>query len=245
VLFVKQAILAQGGSPPVDLQHLVFSTRQLTDDCSLSSCGIAHECTQHVRVTSSGSGPSGESTATRKAEQQLDQPVQILVAALTASGGSSSSTAAPSATPATAATAAAAPMIARTRESVKRIMREMKKVHADKHPAIDIFPSTEDVGFWRAIIEGPGGTPYRGGTFAVWIKFPSDYPQMPPEIRFVMPIIHCNINSQGRICHSIFDRNWSPDTTICTVMKLVYGLLLCADTSDPLDSDRALAFYDD
>lgn len=186
-----------------------------------------------------------EDTATRTQEVQLTEPVQSLEGALTAAAGPGAAGTPVASVASETVTAAASAPTPRSRESLRRIMREMRGVHSDNHPAIDVFPSTRDVGFWRAIIEGPDGTPYRGGTFATWVKFPPDYPQSPPEIRFVTPIIHCNINSQGRICHSIFDRNWSPDTTISMVLKLVYGLLLSPDTSDPLDSDRALAFYDD
>jgi ubiquitin-protein ligase len=49
----------------------------------------------------------------------------------------------------------------------------------------------------------------------------------------------------GKVCPSIFDKNWTPDTGIMTVLQCVYGLLLTPDTTDPLDSTLALAFYDD
>ena len=45
-------------------------------------------------------------------------------------------------------------------------------------------------------------------------------------MRFVTPIKHCNINSYGRICHSIFDRNWSSDAKFSTLLSCIYGLLV-------------------
>ena len=45
------------------------------------------------------------------------------------------------------------------------------------------------------------------------------------------------------MCHSILDRNWSPDTSIEMVLGCVYGLLLNPDYEDPLDSSLALEFY--
>ena len=66
---------------------------------------------------------------------------------------------------------------------------------------------------------------------------------MPPEIRFITPIRHCNVSPYGRICHSILDRNYTPDTAVSTIFNCIYGLLLQPDVSDPLDSTLALSFY--
>merc|ERR1711900_18776 len=79
----------------------------------------------------------------------------------------------------------------------------------------------------------------------MYINFPEDYPGSPPELRFITSIKHCNINSYGKVCHSIFDRNYTADTRISTILQCVYGLLLNPDVDDPLDSTLALEFYND
>jgi ubiquitin-protein ligase len=79
----------------------------------------------------------------------------------------------------------------------------------DPHPYIKVFPCEEDVGFWRILLQAPEETPYEGGTFLLYIHFGESYPMSAPEMRFVTPIHHCNINSNGKICHSIFNRNYS------------------------------------
>jgi len=137
------------------------------------------------------------------------------------------------------------PPVSRSHDSTRRIMSELRKLQQHPHPSVDIYPCEENIGFWKVILEGPDSTPYKNGTWLLWVKFPADFPQTPPEIRFETPIFHCNINSHGKICHSIFDRNWSAETTMSTVLECIYGLLLSPDTSDPLDSTHALAFYDD
>merc|ERR1712134_78381 len=93
-------------------------------------------------------------------------------------------------------------------------------------------------------MEGPGGTPYQKGTWLLSCQFSQGYPEQPPEIRFVTPIRHCNVNSYGRICHSILDRNYTTDTTVLSIMHCIYGLLLNPDYEDPLDSTLALEFYE-
>lgn len=53
------------------------------------------------------------------------------------------------------------------------------------------------------------------------------------------------MNSQGRICHSIFDRNYSPAITFKQIVDAVYGLILTPEPDDPLDSVIASFFLSD
>eukprot|EP01062_Namystynia_karyoxenos_P061728 TRINITY_DN541_c0_g1_i6.p1 TRINITY_DN541_c0_g1~~TRINITY_DN541_c0_g1_i6.p1 ORF type:complete len:1950 (+),score=620.65 TRINITY_DN541_c0_g1_i6:99-5948(+) len=133
---------------------------------------------------------------------------------------------------------------ASARQRVRHIISQLRAQQRDGHPNFRIFPS-EDIGFWRMVMTGPEGTPYRGGCWLLYMDFPEEYPDAPPELRFVTPIKHCNINSYGRVCHSIFDRNYTRETTVRTLLDCAYGLLLTPDVADPLDSTLALSFYDD
>ena len=47
-------------------------------------------------------------------------------------------------------------------------------------------------------VAGPGDTVYAGGCWLAYVRFPIDYPMMGPEIRFVTPIHHCNVNTHGK-----------------------------------------------
>uniref|UniRef100_A0A8C1JTH6 UBC core domain-containing protein n=1 Tax=Cyprinus carpio TaxID=7962 RepID=A0A8C1JTH6_CYPCA len=90
--------------------------------------------------------------------------------------------------------------------------------------------------FWRIVMKGPPETPYENGTFELYCQFGRDYPVKPPVVRFYTPIYHCNINSVGRICHHIFDRNYSADVTMREILDAVHGLLILPEAEDPLDS---------
>ena len=125
-------------------------------------------------------------------------------------------------------------------KTAKRLMKELRKIMKNPHPDITILPSYENIRFWRVIIKGPDGTPYRSGVWLAYIHFGNNFPHSPPKLRFVTPIKHCNINSYGRVCHSILDRDWSYDTTIKTVIDCIYGLLLTPEFDDPLDATLAL-----
>ena len=79
----------------------------------------------------------------------------------------------------------------------KRILQELSYYQTHPHPAIEVFPGEEHIDFWRIIMEGPEDTPYEGGIFELFIEFINEYPSKPPNIRFITPIYHCNINSSG------------------------------------------------
>ncbi len=124
---------------------------------------------------------------------------------------------------------------------VKRIMAELKFLQKNPHPAIDIYLS--DLSTWYLVIQGPDSTVYANGCFLMKCVFSKQYPTVAPEITFITPIKHCNINSTGRICHSILSRNYTSDVNMKIILDCIYGLLLQPDTSDPLDSVLALSFF--
>ena len=97
---------------------------------------------------------------------------------------------------------------------MRRIMRELRKVVNEKHPAIDVYTSVENAFFWIIVVQGPEGTPYEKSAFKAYVDFPASWPQRPPQVRFVTAIRHCNVNSYGRVCHGILGRDWMADTEV-------------------------------
>eukprot|EP00800_Vazella_pourtalesii_P006434 TRINITY_DN182_c0_g1_i9.p1 TRINITY_DN182_c0_g1~~TRINITY_DN182_c0_g1_i9.p1 ORF type:complete len:1113 (-),score=145.23 TRINITY_DN182_c0_g1_i9:220-3558(-) len=124
-------------------------------------------------------------------------------------------------------------------EVTKRILRELAYLQTDPHPSFEVFPCSDAVDLWHLMLEETAQTPYEGGVFRLYIEFTKEYPNKPPNIRFITPIYHCNINSAGRICHMILDRFYSPEKKIRELLDHIYGLLLEATPDDPLDSYKA------
>ncbi|XP_061600946.1 uncharacterized protein LOC133463424 isoform X2 [Cololabis saira] len=127
-------------------------------------------------------------------------------------------------------------------EKDKRILEELKSLHCDPHPFFGVFPSESDFTFWRIVMQGPPETPYEKGVFELYCQFGTDYPVKPPLLRFVTRVYHCNVNSVGRICHNIFDRNYNAHITMKEIFDAVYGLLIIPEPEDPLDSVLAEEF---
>ncbi|XP_036939828.1 uncharacterized protein LOC119011099 [Acanthopagrus latus] len=127
-------------------------------------------------------------------------------------------------------------------EKDKRILEELRNLHCDPHPFFRVFPSEEDFSFWKILMQGPPDTPYEKGVFELYCQFGHEYPVKPPLVRFVTQVYHCNVNSVGRICHNIFDRNYNAHITMREILEAVYGLLIIPEPEDPLDSILAEEF---
>mmetsp|Transcript_2661 Transcript_2661/g.6194 ORF Transcript_2661/g.6194 Transcript_2661/m.6194 type:complete len:92 (+) Transcript_2661:70-345(+) len=55
---------------------------------------------------------------------------------------------------------------------------------------------------WEVTIFGPSGTPYESGLFKAEMRFPENYPNMPPKMQFTTEIWHPNIYLDGKVCIS-------------------------------------------
>lgn len=144
-----------------------------------------------------------------------------------------------------AAAAAAAPAAAPSQPSgadvlarrrSQRVAVEIKRFIANPIDGIAVFPSEDDLFVWRIVLRAPDNCPYTGAVYELVAEFPDQYPSSSPQIRFVDPIIHCNINSAGKVCHSIFDRNYNPSLSMQDLLFNVQMLMAEPEAAEPLDS---------
>ncbi|KAK5693405.1 hypothetical protein LTR97_009974 [Elasticomyces elasticus] len=112
-------------------------------------------------------------------------------------------------------------------------------------------------------MSGPNGTPYEGGVFVFceyslepFSKWPDangkidlhadeGYPTFAPKGRFITKMKHPNINAHGRICHSLFSRDWTSDTSMSTCIDVIYGMLLTPEFNDPVNTTAVLNYHHD
>ncbi|KAI3421997.1 Ubiquitin-conjugating enzyme E2 D4 [Globodera pallida] len=121
--------------------------------------------------------------------------------------------------------------------SKRRLTQELAELQRDRIMEFTAKPVGDgrDLLYrWKATIKGPGDTPYEGGTFALTMHFPRDFPFSPPHVKFETPIYHPNINETGEICLDILKGEWAPSLTISKVL-----ISLCCLLCDP-NSDSAL-----
>eukprot|EP00764_Aduncisulcus_paluster_P004844 gnl/Carplike_NY0171/1801_a2438_1040.p1 GENE.gnl/Carplike_NY0171/1801_a2438_1040~~gnl/Carplike_NY0171/1801_a2438_1040.p1 ORF type:complete len:160 (-),score=27.33 gnl/Carplike_NY0171/1801_a2438_1040:49-504(-) len=99
---------------------------------------------------------------------------------------------------------------------------------------------------WSGCISGPVDTPYEGGLFFLDIRFPSEYPYKPPNIKFVTKIYHPNISESGAICLDILKQTaWSPVLTVSKVLISLTSLLCDPNPDDPLVASAARLYKAD
>ena len=126
-----------------------------------------------------------------------------------------------------------------------RIIREAQMLAKDPVAGLTAQQNPNNFKIFLVSIEGPGDTPYAGGTFVADLMLPDDYPMSPPKILMKTKIWHPNIDRQGRICLDILKNNWTPALQIRAVLLSLQALLSAPDASDFLNIDAAEMWKND
>ena len=108
-----------------------------------------------------------------------------------------------------------------------------------------------DFSRWRVSLLGPKDTSYKGGLFYLSINFPNDYPTKPPEVCFMTPIYHVNVNhkapkfpgSESLGLDSLSTLNWGkPEYTMREVLTNIFAFFYLANPDSPYGLERADEF---
>ena len=127
---------------------------------------------------------------------------------------------------------------------VRRLGYEASEMKNSPPDNCSAGPKNDDLMNWEATIIGPKGSPFEGGIFNLTIKFPQNYPFRAPEVKFVTPVYHPNINKHGDICLDILKDQWSPALSISKVLLSICSLLTDPNPNDPLEPDVARMYKD-
>ncbi|XP_029689993.1 ubiquitin-conjugating enzyme E2 T isoform X3 [Takifugu rubripes] len=131
-------------------------------------------------------------------------------------------------------------------QRTSRLKRELQMLSTEPPPGITCWQTEERLDELRAQIVGGTETPYEGGIFTLEIKVPERYPFEPPNIRFLTPIYHPNIDNSGRICHDALKLPpkgaWRPSLNISTVLTSIQLLMAEPNPDDPLMADISSEF---
>ena len=137
---------------------------------------------------------------------------------------------------------------------LERISREFKDINrnpiANCGVTVGLF-NGDDIRNWRVSLLGPKDTSYKGGLFFLSISFPNDYPTKAPEVCFITPIYHVNVNpkaptfagaeSLGHVCISTLNW-WKPEYTMREVLTNIFALFYLGNPESPYGLDRADEF---
>ena len=138
------------------------------------------------------------------------------------------------------------------RELLKRQLLELQR---DESSGFSVGLEDDSDWFkWRVIFEGPPDTLYAGGLFSALLKFPTDFPNSPPEMRFETAMFHPNIYPDGRVCISILhppgadrfneqeraEERWRPILGVEAILLSVISMLADPNLSSPANMDAAV-----
>ncbi|XP_051932710.1 ubiquitin-conjugating enzyme E2 R2 isoform X2 [Hippocampus zosterae] len=143
-----------------------------------------------------------------------------------------------------------------TPSSQKALMMELKSLQEQPVEGFRITLVHEsDLYNWEVAIFGPPNTLYEGGYFKAHIKFPVDYPYLPPTFRFITKMWHPNIYENGDVCISILhppvddpqsgelpSERWNPTQNVRTILLSVISLLNEPNTFSPANVDASVMF---
>lgn len=105
----------------------------------------------------------------------------------------------------------------------------------------------ENLYHWEVILYGPDDSLYHGYQFKLEVKLPNDYPFSAPNVKFVTPIQHVNINEEGNICLDIIKDNnkWTPSLNITAIILSIMLLLSKPNYEDPFNANLAELYRND
>ena len=120
--------------------------------------------------------------------------------------------------------------------SFDRLFEEFHEleIHPNSNYGITVGLEKEDsYKDWKVTMSGPKDTCYKGGLFVLNVHFPDNYPNEPPEVCFITPIYHLNVNPKapekeedgfhklGNVCISTLNW-WKPEYKIKEVLLNIY-----------------------
>jgi len=128
----------------------------------------------------------------------------------------------------------------------RRIAKELLDIQQDTSSRIYCESLGDDISHLRASFQGPGESPYEGGTYIVDVKIPDNYPFRPPIMKFETKLWHPNVSSQtGAICLDTLGSAWSPVLTIKSALLSLQSLLSTPEPKDPQDAEVATMLMND
>ena len=142
-------------------------------------------------------------------------------------------------------------------ERFKRIREEFKDINENiisGYSSVTVgLMNDYDLNEWKVSIFGPKDTSYKGGLFILSIKFPDNYPNEHPEVCFLTPIYHVNVNpkapktsgdgveSLGQAYLSTLNL-WKPEYRMREVLTNIYALFYMANPDSPYEPEIAEEF---
>ena len=136
--------------------------------------------------------------------------------------------------------------------AIKRLITEYQQYLKDPNPFYSIEPTQENIYIWNVLLFGPSDTIFEGGIFRCQFKFNSEYPNKPPEFKFLSNFFHPNIYTDGKVCISILhegkdqynyediSERWNPSHSVNSVLMSILSMLSAPNFDSPANVDASV-----
>lgn len=137
--------------------------------------------------------------------------------------------------------------------AMKRLQSEYKQLLKDPSPYYSIDVDMKNFMVWNIVLFGTDpDSPFYGGSFKCSLKFPSEYPNKPPEFKFHTNIFHPNIYPDGKACISILREGkdewgyediaerWNPSHSVNTIIMSIASMISNPNFESPANIDASV-----
>ncbi|MDP2439392.1 MAG: ubiquitin-conjugating enzyme family protein, partial [archaeon] len=147
----------------------------------------------------------------------------------------------------------------KSRALMLRLKKDLQSLRDGTISGICARPDEENTLRWDVYIEGPPDTCYEKGIFHLEMTFPDDYPQNPPNLRFLSDFWHPNVYPDGRVCISILHppeqdllnpeeqlaEKWRPIHNAASILLSVQSMLSDPNVDSIANVDPFVQWRDD
>ena len=135
--------------------------------------------------------------------------------------------------------------------AIRRLQSELTQLNKEPNYFYSVSPNMNNFMEWDFMIIGPPDTFYEGGMFYGNIKFPKEYPNKPPKLKFHSEMHHPNIYKDGNVCISILHEGvdqygyesvterWNPSHSVNTVLMSIISMLGFPNFESPANVDAS------
>ena len=141
-----------------------------------------------------------------------------------------------------------------SKELLKKQLRDLNK-RTDLGFSVGLIDEN-DYYKWSVLFQGPEDTIFEGGFFKAILTFPEDFPQNPPEMKFITQMWHPNIYKDGKVCISILhppgvdnmnelekaEERWRPVLGVEQILISVISMLNEPNCNSPANVDASVMF---
>ena len=123
----------------------------------------------------------------------------------------------------------------------RRIASDYKLITTQPPDGVRLL-SQDNLQEWETEIQGPVGTIWENGYFKLKVHFPPDYPFHAPGVKFITPIYHPNVSTDGKICLDLLIDKWLPSYHIGSLLVSIRSFLDEPNPEHGLNNDALNMF---